>query len=386
MTENYYQVLGVSYDTSEEEIKQVYRRLAKQYHPDVNQGDLVKEDQFKRISEAYDTLSDKDKRSSYDFWLLLQMSEQNDDTDHTSGTWQYQEPIWPRYKSYKKEPVTYSKRTYLTATVLVSIVFLTIFLIPVFLVKYSSVFHYEEAVESYKQGNYYAALNSLDHAILEFGERTPEACLLTTVILMEEYSQFNEAINYAEIGIDHTDSPSEQAKLLYLKGKSLKENGAYRLAIDAFTQALKLWPGTDTNRGSMNITDVKGKNSQFEPMIVSQLTREKMLYAIGDIYAFFQNDYTRAIVYFNELIATGNKMPEAYYGRGYCYYKLQKNTEAIADFNAYIQQNPTHGMAFYFRGRAHLQLNQLEDACHDFQQAQALDTQEGIRMQARYCQ
>jgi tetratricopeptide (TPR) repeat protein len=91
-------------------------------------------------------------------------------------------------------------------------------------------------------------------------------------------------------------------------------------------------------------------------------------------------------VYFNELITTGNKMPEAYYGRGYCYYKLQKNPEAIADFNAYIQQNPTHGMAFYFRGRAHWQLGQQEAACQDFQQALALGTQEGIRMQTRYCQ
>ncbi len=385
MTENYYQVLGISYDTSEEEIKQVYRRLAKQYHPDVNQGDTVKEEQFKRISEAYDTLSDKDKRSSYDFWLLLQLSEENDDTDHSSNTWQYQESIWPRYKSYKKEPVTYSKRTYVTATVIVSLVFLCIFLIPVFLVKYSSVFHYEKAVESYKQGNYYAALNSLDHAILEFGERTPEACLLTSVILMDEYSQFNEAINYAEIGIDHTDSPSEQAKLLYLKGKALKENGAYRLAIEALTQALKLWPGADANRGAMDITKAKNKADQFEPIIISQLSREKMLYAIGEIYAFFQNDYTRAIEHFNELIVRGKEMPEAYYGRGYCYYKLQKNTEAVADLSVYMKQIPTHGMAYYFRGRAQWQLGQQEAACHDFQQAQALGTTEGREMQARYC-
>jgi tetratricopeptide (TPR) repeat protein len=269
--------------------------------------------------------------------------------------------------------------------VLVSLVFLSIFLIPVFLVKYSSVFHYEEAVESYKQGNYYAALNSLDHAILDFGDRTPEACLLISVILMEQYGQYNEAIMYAEIGIHHTDSPTEQAKLLYLKGKSLKENGAYRLAIDAFTQALKLWPGTDTNHSSMNITDARRRGKQFEPMVTSQLTREKMLYTIGEIYAFFQNDYMRAITYFNELTVAGKVIPEAFYGRGYCYYKLQKNTEAIADFNTYIQRYPTNGMAYYFRGRSNLQLGQQEAACQDFQQAQTLGSDEGKRMSARYC-
>lgn len=385
MTENYYQVLGVSYDASVEKIKQVYRSLAKQYHPDVNQGDTIKEEQFKLISEAYETLSDKDKRSSYDFWLLLQVSEQNDDTNSTSNTWRYNESIWPRYKSYKKEPVTYSKRTYITATVLVSLVFLSIFLIPVFLVKYSSVFHYEKAVESYKEGNYYAALNSLDHAILDFGERTPEACMLTAVILMEQYGQYHEAINYSEIGIHHTDSPSKQAKLFYLKGKSLKENGAYRLAIGAFAQALKLWPGTNTNHSSMDMTDTQRKEKQFEPAIISRLTREEILYATGEIYAFFQNDYTRAITYFNELTIAGKEMPEAFYGRGYCYYKLQKNTEAIADFNIYIAHHPNSGIAYYFRGKSKLQHGQQEAACQDFQQAQILGSNEGKRMSSRYC-
>lgn len=384
MTEDYYQILGISYDASEEEIKQVYRKLAKQYHPDVNQGDTVKEEQFKLISRAYDTLSDQEKRSSYDFWLLLRLSEENDDESSTH-TWQHTEPIWPRYKSNKKEPVTYTKRTYLTATVLVSLVFLSIFLIPVFLVKYSSIFHYEEAVESYQQGNYYAALNSLDHAILEFGNRTPEACLLMSVILMEQYGQFHEAIDYVEIGLSHTDSPAERAKLLYLKGKSQKENGAYRLAIDALTEALNLWPTTHTQHGSMDVMESRRGKDQFEPDLIKELTREKILYTTGEIYAFFQNDYTRAITYFNELTLPGKEIPEAYYGRGYCHFKLKKYPEAIGDFNAYIEKHSDNEMAYYFRGRAKLELNQQEAACQDFQQAQTLGSDEGKRMIVRIC-
>ena len=69
---NYYQILGLSRDASVDEIKKAYRRLARQLHPDVNPGDKTAEDKFKDINEAYDILSDVDKRAQYDqftrFW------------------------------------------------------------------------------------------------------------------------------------------------------------------------------------------------------------------------------------------------------------------------------------------------------------------------------
>jgi len=69
---NYYEILGVARDASSEEIKKVYRRLARQYHPDLNPNDKAAEEKFKDISEAYEVLSDPNKRSQYDelgsFW------------------------------------------------------------------------------------------------------------------------------------------------------------------------------------------------------------------------------------------------------------------------------------------------------------------------------
>lgn len=64
---NYYEILGVSKDATEKEIKKAYRRLAKQYHPDIYKGDKKEaEEKFKAISEAYEVLIDKDKRAKYD--------------------------------------------------------------------------------------------------------------------------------------------------------------------------------------------------------------------------------------------------------------------------------------------------------------------------------
>ncbi len=63
---DFYKVLGVSKDASAEEIKKAYRKLAVQYHPDKNPDDTTAQDKFKKISEAYETLSDEKKRSMYD--------------------------------------------------------------------------------------------------------------------------------------------------------------------------------------------------------------------------------------------------------------------------------------------------------------------------------
>ncbi len=63
---DYYKILGVGKNASDEEIKKAYRKLARQYHPDRNAGDKQAEERFKQISQAHDILSDPEKRKQYD--------------------------------------------------------------------------------------------------------------------------------------------------------------------------------------------------------------------------------------------------------------------------------------------------------------------------------
>ena len=66
MSKDYYKILGVNKDSTESEIKKSYRKLSKQYHPDLNPDDKESENKFKEVAESYSVLSDKEKKSNYD--------------------------------------------------------------------------------------------------------------------------------------------------------------------------------------------------------------------------------------------------------------------------------------------------------------------------------
>ena len=104
---NYYEILGVPRDASNEEIKRSYRRLARQFHPDLNPGDKAAEERFKDINESYDLLSDPDKRAQYDrfgqFWK--QQGFQGGNRDAGGRSW------WGRSATGSPDDVDFSQYT-----------------------------------------------------------------------------------------------------------------------------------------------------------------------------------------------------------------------------------------------------------------------------------
>ena len=103
MTQDPYQVLGVSRDASDEEIKKAYRRLAKKYHPDLNPGDQEAARQMQRVNDAYEQLTNPKKAnptgSGYDPFRGYQQStaQQSDEERYQQAAWQY-----IRYRRYQE--------------------------------------------------------------------------------------------------------------------------------------------------------------------------------------------------------------------------------------------------------------------------------------------
>jgi len=86
---DYYNILGVNREANEREIKQAYRKLARKHHPDVNPGDKSAEARFKQINEAYEVLSDKEKRQKYN-----QFGDQWQYADQFAQAGYRQTPSW----------------------------------------------------------------------------------------------------------------------------------------------------------------------------------------------------------------------------------------------------------------------------------------------------
>lgn len=84
-SKDYYEVLGVSKTASEDDIRKEYRNLARKHHPDLNPGDKVSEDRFKEINEAYEVLSDSEKRKKYDQRGANGRSRSNGHAEYQNG-------------------------------------------------------------------------------------------------------------------------------------------------------------------------------------------------------------------------------------------------------------------------------------------------------------
>ncbi|MDE2774941.1 MAG: J domain-containing protein [Chloroflexota bacterium] len=86
MSRDYYSVLGVSRDAPDDEIKKAFRQKAKQYHPDANPEDAGAETRFKEVNEAYEVLSDEEKRAAYDRFGPNWRQYQNPNGDSPFGS------------------------------------------------------------------------------------------------------------------------------------------------------------------------------------------------------------------------------------------------------------------------------------------------------------
>ena len=333
MVKNYYHLLGVDYDVTSADLKVAYRNLAKQYHPDVNSDDQEKEEIFKTVSEAYHVLSDSNKKAAYDLSLLLGLNDIYTEEEERRYRYGRRRAYYSAdYTPPKREPVTYSRQVYVAMTALVVMVALSVLIIPFALSHYSSAYHYDKGLEYYNNKQYFAALNSLHRAIIDFGSKDIEACLLSGNILMNQYGQYSAAMEYADIGLKRASTPLEKVQLLYLKGMCFKGNADYHSALSQFETAANLWP-----------------------------TYDSLYFAMSTIRAYHLGEYEEAKVLLDKLLAQNHAFSEAYYTRAYCNYHLGEYEQAAVDITSYLSRNDIKNReAYLMQAQIADKLNQIE--------------------------
>lgn len=119
---NYYNILQVSPEATQDELKQSYRKLSKVYHPDLHEGNQACEERFKEINEAYQTLSDKSKRQAYD----ERCESYTRQTNYTQTTTRYTPPT-ARQPTYHQSQSAYYGLSYWLVCLLIGIVFKIVF-------------------------------------------------------------------------------------------------------------------------------------------------------------------------------------------------------------------------------------------------------------------
>jgi tetratricopeptide (TPR) repeat protein len=358
-SKNYYEILGVPVTASQSLIKSQYRKLALLYHPDKYK---CKDDQqaitkFNQIQQAYETLSNPEKKNYYDFITFASKTYQSTPKlNYRSSTRlkRSKRQLSHLIFRFRKRKIPRKQMALLGSGILICI--MAVLIAPYLFINLSAQYHYEKGVQSYQEGEYYQALNSLNQSIYDMGSKNVDACLLSGRILIENLNQYSFALKYINKGLGFAEEESQKAELYYLKGKCLKRMELYINALNAFETSLQYLDDFDST-----------------------------YYEIGELNTFVFKNYEEAISNFNQIINLNPEFADAYLGRGYCYQQLGNHQKAIDDFNAFEQYNKMEGMAYFLKALSQIEMDQKEAACENLKKASILGITESEAAMLENC-
>lgn len=355
---DYYQILGIDRKASEPEIKLAYRKLAKLYHPDKNIGDLVAEEKFKQITEAYTVLSNASHKAIYEFsnesfnqpWVNSYTFDEKADkhSRHNAGAFNYN-------LGKKKNSINPNRTRWIAGISVVSII-LFIAAIGYMLLSYSSKYYYSTGMEEYNNKQYAAALQNLEQSFSLFGVDNTAAYLLTGKILTTQYQDYSKALYYIDKGLAMANNNDLKAELYYLKGKCLKGQKKFRSAY-----------------------------TNYKLAAILNLNLDSLYHDLGELNCFVFKNYDDAIKYFNTLIMMNPSFTDGYIGRAFSYQKIGEHQKAVTDLKKFIQLDDQKGTAYYLKAISETALNHPTIACHDLQKAVKLGSEGALKLFNKTC-
>ena len=267
MSQNHYQVLGVPTSASAEVIKQAYRRLANQLHPDKHGGDPRYEEQFKAVAIAYRALSDPGRRAQYDF--QLQQTTQYAENQRRAAAeavaggpsvykmppptvappLRTRPPAGSRERHYQqrtpRQQVRFNKQDFWLAAAIIGLIFLFGISAKVVMDRVAAGVNYEDARKAFAQGQWSTAYSYLDQAI-NFREDYTSALRLRGQLAQDinhDYAtaraDYQAALLASADGSDPLVTP-DAARVLYRLGRCQAVLHQPTEAERSYSQALRL--------------------------------------------------------------------------------------------------------------------------------------------------
>jgi curved DNA-binding protein CbpA len=360
VAENYYQILGVGVRAGQAEIKAAYKKLALQYHPDRHQGSAAYEEKFKKILEAYQTLSDSRKKDRYDMSLFYQAvggslgksAEGSPDAAYRNV------PRTPRgrddeeYRRRKAEREAYREfagpppdKRITPHTIAIALLILSCFIMISWWLGYAMNHHM--ARKHMAEGDFVTALEFDD----EYAEAYHARFLATARINANPsflLGDLNLAIRFA-------DEPNPFW---------LMERATLYLALDSATlcerdllAARKAGPSMDT-----------------------------VCLVLGDYYGKGLNQPEKALPWYDSALQIRPRNFPALLGKAEMLYKLKRFSQALPVLNACIELGSNNRQLFFYRGSVLLVLGRKEDACLDLNQALNMGQLEAKDLVEKYCE
>lgn len=343
---NYYQILGITSQATQAQIKEAYRKLAKQYHPDaIGHDDPSAENKIKQITQAYNTLSNPEKRRNYDLNISFGFLEETED-DQT----QYSSP--PRKPVRKK----FNQGIIMRGRVFVILLIIVVIMFPVSLAYFSSSYHYNRGVKFLSDGNYYSALVSFRRAIIILGAKSSEAALAAGELELRIRDEprsaehfFNQAIHYAE-------NRKELARAHYLMGLT-----------------------------HIVLRDFESAKSDLNESLEAIKDQDSVYFYLQEISYKIDEDLPKALEYSNQLIAINPQYRNGFFLRATINYNLKNLENARDDFNQSILKGDSIPASYYNLGLVNRMLGDSLQACMDMNNASRFGYKNADEWLMNYC-
>ena len=332
MADSYYNLLGVSINATQREIKEAYRLLAKKYHPDKNTGDVNTEEIFKNITQAYTTLSNPELRAKYDYKNIPSGNE------YSSGNKTYSK------RAYYSSKPEYSKKTWLYGSIFIVLIITAALVVPIFLANYSSNINYQEGLRLKEEGDYLMAISHFNESIEMNGSKNLESAVEAGYLSAYKIQQWELANEFLKKALKYSKQDSTRGYIYFMQSYILSQQGDP-------TSAINLLDSAEAYHYSKDSISVKK----------------------AELYTYSINDFSKGLYYYKILTSANPNNSSYWFGKGLCEYYSGSLDNSIFSQTKALSIDPSSGKSFYYRGLAFFQKGDTIQACNNLHQSDRLD-------------